>query len=248
MNPRLDGRHALVTGAGNGIGARIAQCLAEAGATVWVADIDVAAAAAIAAPLHHARAVAMDVTNRDSVDAVAATLERAHGGLDILVNNAGVATFGPHHTTSAADFDRLLRVNLGGIYHCIEALAPLMKGREGASIINLSSVSHERGGGTMGNVWYGATKAAVVALTKGLARELGPHGVRVNAIAPGIIDTPLLRGLFTEELRTAAIKRFPLGRFANTDDVAHLAVFLASNAAGFITGQNVAVDGGYLTS
>jgi NAD(P)-dependent dehydrogenase (short-subunit alcohol dehydrogenase family) len=248
MDSTLAGRHALVTGAGAGIGARIAQRLGEAGTFVWAVDLDEAAAAATLATVPAGRALRMDVTDRDTVAAVAAAIEREHGGLEILVNNAGVATFGPHDTTSPAEFDRLLAVNFGGIYNCVRAFAPLMKGRPGAAMINLSSVSHERGGGSMGNVWYGGTKAAVVALTKGLARELGPSGVRVNAIAPGVMETPLLRGLFTPEVRAAAIKRFPLGRFAETDDVARLALFLASDAAAFITGQTVAVDGGYLTS
>jgi 3-oxoacyl-[acyl-carrier protein] reductase len=248
MDTPLQGRIALVTGGAGGIGSRIAARLAEAGAVVWVTDIDEAGAAAVAARLPHARALAMDVTDRASVAAAAAAVAADHGGLEILVNNAGIGTFGPHEATSPDEFDRLVAVNLTGIYNGVRAFGPLMRGRPGAAMINLSSVSHERGGGTMGNVWYGATKAAVVALTKGLARELGPAGVRVNAIAPSVIDTGLMRGQFTAERQAAAIHRFPLGRFAETDDVARMAVFLASDAAAFVTGQTVAVDGGFLST
>lgn len=248
VEPTLAGRHALVTGAAGGIGSRIAERLAEAGAFVWVTDIDVPGAAAVAARLPQARALTLDVTDRASVAAAAAEVAAAHGGLEILVNNAGVGTFGPHESTAPDAFDRLVAVNLTGIYNGVLAFGPLMRGRPGAAMVNLSSVSHERGGGTMGNVWYGATKAAVVSLTKGLARELGPAGVRVNAIAPSVIDTGLMRGQFTAERKAAALPRFPLGRFARTDDVARMALFLASDAAAFVTGQTVAVDGGLLTT
>jgi 3-oxoacyl-[acyl-carrier protein] reductase len=128
----------------------------------------------------------------------------------------------------------------------VQAAVPVMRGRAGAAIVNIASVAHEKGGGAIGNVWYGATKAAVVAMTRGLGRELGPQGIRVNAIAPVVIETEMVRDALTPELRQKALGRIPLGRFAQAEDVARVAVFLASEAASFITGETIAVDGGFL--
>ena len=115
-----------------------------------------------------------------------------------------------------------------------------------SSIINIASVSHEKGGGAFGNVWYGATKAGVVAMTKGLGRELGPYAIRVNAIAPAVVATDMVRSLLTPEMRERIVARIPLGRLAEPEDVAQLALFLASDASSFITGETIAVDGGFL--
>jgi 3-oxoacyl-[acyl-carrier protein] reductase len=140
----------------------------------------------------------------------------------------------------------MVAVNLTGIFNCVQAAAPAMIAKRRGVIINLASVAAAKGGGSFGNVWYGATKAGVVALTKGLARELGPHNVRVNAIAPSAIDTDMLKGVLTPQVRASVIAHFPLGRLASADDVANLAVYLASDLASFITGETVAVDGGFL--
>jgi len=230
----LRGRTALVTGAARGIGAAIAALFAEHGAAVYRADT---------APGAELR---LDVADRAGVRAALARIAGERGGLDILVNNAGLLAAGPFDQTSGEAWDELVAVNLTGVFNCVQAALPLMRGRAGAAIVNIASVSAEKGGGAIGNVWYGATKAGVVAMTRGLGRELGPQGIRVNAIAPGVVETDMVREQLTAERRARLLERFPLGRLARTDDVARLALFLASDAASFITGESIAVDGGFL--
>jgi len=234
MELELRNRTALVTGAARGIGAAIAALFAEHGATVYAADIDERAA------------LRMDVRDRAAVGAAIDRIERESGGLDILVNNAGLLANGPLDATGGEAWDRLVAVNLTGVYNCVQAAIPSMRRRGGGAIINITSVAHAKGGGAFGNVWYGATKAGVVAMTRGLGRELGPDRIRVNAIAPAVVATDMVRALLTEEARARIIARIPLGRLAEEDDVAQLALFLASGAASFITGETIAVDGGFL--
>ena len=228
----LDGKTALVTGAARGIGARIAECFEAEGCRVYSVDINAG--------------MRVDVTDRAALRDAVTRIARERGGIDVLVNNAGLLATGPFDETSAEAWDRLVAVNLTGVFNCVQAAVPAMRGRRGASIINIASVSAERGGGAIGNVWYGATKAGVVAMTRGLGRELGPQGIRVNAIAPAVLETEMVRDHLTPQLRKKILARFPLGRFAVADDVAQLALFLASGAASFITGETIAVDGGFL--
>jgi len=225
---------ALVTGAARGIGARIAERFEGEGFFVYRAD------------LSEGTNLRLDVTDRHAVHAACVQIKRERGGLDVLVNNAGLLASGAFDQTSGEAWDRLVAVNVTGVFNCAQAAVPAMRGRAGASIINIASVAAEKGGGAIGNVWYGATKAAVVAITKGLGRELGPEGIRVNAIAPGVMDTEMVREQLTPALRERILARYPLGRFAELDDVARLAVFLASDASSFITGETIAVDGGFL--
>ena len=229
MGGKLEGKIALVTGAGRGIGAAIADHLQDAGAVVHRGDL-------------RGTPLVLDVTDRESVRAAFAAI----GGLDILVNNAGLLCTGPLEETSGEEFDRLMSVNVTGIFNCSQAAIAAMREREGAAIINIASVSAEKGGGAIGNVWYGASKAAVVAMTRGLGRELGPHGIRVNAIAPAVLDTEMVHDLLTPERRAKVLARIPLGRLPSAGEVARLALFLASSDAAFITGETIAVDGGFL--
>ena len=234
MEIRFDGKTVLVTGAARGIGARIAASFAEHGAIVYGADIGEGAT------------LKLDVTDRNALREAVERIRSERGGIDVLVNNAGVLASGPFDSTSGEHFDRLVGVNFTGVFNCIQAVVPAMRGRKGASIINIASVSHDKGGGLFGNVWYGATKAGVVAITKGMARELGPQAIRVNAISPVVVETDMVHALMTAQARERMLGRIPLGRIAEADDVARLALFLASDAAEFITGENVAVDGGFL--
>ncbi|HYC36127.1 MAG TPA: SDR family oxidoreductase [Usitatibacter sp.] len=223
----------LVTGGGRGIGAAIADLFESKGCLVHRGDIA-------------GGTLALDVTNRASVAEAMQRIAAESGGLDVLVNNAGLICVGPPQDTPGEEFDRLVATNVTGIYNCVLAALPLLAGRKGAAIVNIASVSSERGGGAIGNVWYGTTKAAVVALTKGLGRELGPKGIRINAISPAVVDTDMTHELLATGLGQKAIARIPLGRLAQKADVARAAWFLASEEAAFITGETIAVDGGFL--
>jgi 3-oxoacyl-[acyl-carrier protein] reductase len=229
----LEGKVALVTGGARGIGDAIATHLEAAGALVYRGDI-------------RGGTVALDVTDRASVRAAFERIGTERGGLDVLVNNAGLLCTGPIEETPGEEWDRLLAVNVTGIFNCVQAAIATMRGRNGAAIVNIASVSAEKGGGAIGNVWYGTTKGAVVSMTRGLGRELGPLGIRVNAIAPAVLDTDMVHELLTPERRERILARIPLGRFAVGDDIGRLAVYLASDAASFITGETIAVDGGFL--
>lgn len=211
-----------------------------------VGDIDGSAAAARAARIGaKATSTTLDVRDPDSVAAAVQAAARRYGGLDILVNNAGVLCSGPFDQTTELEWRRLLDVNLSGVFHCVRAAVPELAGRRGASIVNISSIAADKGGGVFGNVWYGATKAAVIAMTKGLGRELGPRGIRVNAVAPGVVHTDMVGKLLTPDVRDGVLRRAPLGEFVGTEDIARCAAFLASDDARLITGATVTVDAGY---
>lgn len=229
----LGGKVGLVTGAARGIGACIADHLEREGCFVYRADLQ-------------GGTLSMDVADRQSINRGMERITREKGGVDVLVNNAGLLARGPFDATSGDEWDRLVAVNLTGVFNCVQAVVPAMRGRRGASIVNIASVSAEKGGGAVGNVWYGVTKAGVVAITMGLGRELGPEGIRVNAIAPGVVETDMVRDHLSAELRERTLSRIPLRRFATADEIARVVLFLVSDAASFVTGETITADGGFL--
>jgi len=244
---RLDGRIALVTGGAGSIGGAIAAALLGAGCKVYLGDVRIEAALDRAEALGEgARAVPLDVTNAGNVSEALHRIEAEAGGLDILVNNAGIITCGALAQASFADWDAVCAVNLTGVYYCSKAAMPaLMRSRHGR-IVNIASIAGAKGGGLIGNTLYGATKAGVIALTKGFARELAPHGITVNAIGPSVVETPMTEPYLTPDVRERLTASIPAGRFATTDDVAALALFLASDAAAYINGETIFVDGALL--
>jgi 3-oxoacyl-[acyl-carrier protein] reductase len=248
MNLGLHGRIALVTGAGAGIGAAVAGTLVEHGCVVYLGDTDLEAATrAASAHSDSAHPIALDVGDSGAVARAVECVQRERGRIDILVNNAGILKTGPVAESSIRDWDDVCRVNLSGVYYCCRTVLPFMLEQRYGKIVNIASVSAMKGGGTFGNVLYGTTKAGVVALTKGLARELAPHGINVNAIAPGVVETAMTHGLMTQQRREAVLAAIPAGRLATVQDIAHVVALLASDVLGYVNGITIPVDGAYLT-
>jgi 2-keto-3-deoxy-L-fuconate dehydrogenase len=246
---RLDRRHALVTGGASGIGEATVKELARAGAFVWVADINLAAAQSLATAIGSARALHLDVTSLDSISAAAAQVKQ----LDILVNNAGIGHVGSIEATEPEDFDRLLNVNVRAVYLVTRAFVPLLLAAQDeahtGSIVNIASVAGQVG--IKQRFAYCTTKGALIAMTRQLAVEY-PKTLRVNAVCPGTVETPFVEAYLEkfhkhnkEEVRAELRARQPVGRLGRPDEVASMVRYLASDEAAFINGAAMAIDGGW---
>ena len=243
---QLAGRTAIVTGAAQGIGAAVARAFADSGARVCVVDLNLERAEGLADTLRAGGAEAIgigcDVSRRDQVDAMVAATHQHFGRVDILINNAGITRPAMLHKMTEAQWDEVMAVHLKGSFNCLQAVVPGMMERRYGRIVNVTSTAGILG--TIGQINYSAAKAGIIGLTLSAAKELAKYGIVVNAIAPGAA-TPM-----TETIRTDArfkekyLERIPIGRWAEPEEIAPVFVFLASDAASYVTGQVLAADGG----
>jgi 3-oxoacyl-[acyl-carrier protein] reductase len=242
---QLKDKVAIITGAGQGIGRGIAVELAAQGAKVVLSDIT-DKTQEVAKEIQQKGGTALvtktDVTKPDQVQQMITTAEKEYGQVDILVNNAGIYPFKPFEEMTEGDWDQVININLKGVFNCTKAALPALKKTQG-TIVNLSSIA----GSVVGYqalVHYSASKAGVLGFTRAAALELAPHKIRVNAIAPGAIDTPTTKVSMTKDALDQTIQAIPLQRLGQPSDIAKLVAFLASDDASYITGQLVIIDGG----
>ena len=258
----LAGKVALVTGAGDGIGRAVARTMAAAGANLVVADINEGAAQAVVSEIEaaghpRALAVAADVGDLDQIDAMVNAGLNAFGPIDVLVNNAGVTRRAYIMDLSEEDFDWIHRVNVKGVFFCLQRVAREMIPRREGVIINIASIAGRGYRGTS-NAIYAASKGAVISLTKTAAQQLARHNINVNAVCPGVVRTALFQriidkraeeaGMTVAEAEAEAARGIPLRRANEPGDIADTVTFLASSSARNITGQAINVDGGIVTS
>jgi 3-oxoacyl-[acyl-carrier protein] reductase len=242
---RLSDKVAIVTGSAQGIGLATALRLASEGARVAVSDLGGARVQAAVAQVRAAGGQAMgcvvDVTDRAAIDAMVAEVKAAWGRIDVLINNAGITKDARLAKMTSAQFDSVIAVNLKGVFECTQAVADLMVTQGSGSIVNASSVVGLYG--NFGQTNYAATKAGVIGFTKTWARELGPKGVRVNAVCPGFIRTPILDTV-PDAVKQKMIEKVPLGRLGNPEEIASVYAFLASDDASYLNGAVIEVSGG----
>jgi NAD(P)-dependent dehydrogenase (short-subunit alcohol dehydrogenase family) len=243
----MKGRIAVVTGGGQGIGREIALGLARRGATVIVADWNLATAEAVSNEIRasggSALAVEVDISDAAQVEAMVQRALDAYGRVDILINNAAIGHAKPFLEISLEEWNRVLAINLTGQFLCAQAVARAMVERGGGRIVNVASISGQRGG--TGRAAYGAAKAGVILLTRVMAVELAARGIAVNAISPGPTETDQVRQCHDAATRAAYYERLPIRRYADPAEIAKAALFLASDEASFVSGHILNVDGGF---
>ncbi len=247
---KLENKVAVVTGGAQGIGFAISTALAQAGATVVIADLNPTTGEASTGKLRHeghqADFIQLDVTNSSQADNVANHLANQYGHIDILVNNAGIARNTPALEVSDEEWLQVMNINVNGVFWCSRAFGRIMARQRSGSIINIASMSGQIVNKPQPQAAYNASKAAVAHLTKSLAAEWAEYGIRVNAISPGYIGTEMTKkGLDIPEWRSNWLGLTPMGRLGEPHEVANLALFLASDASSFMTGSDVLIDGGY---
>jgi NAD(P)-dependent dehydrogenase (short-subunit alcohol dehydrogenase family) len=244
----IKGKIAIITGAASrrGLGLATARLFAEHGAKVAILDLDLAMAREAAASLKGRGHMALkcDVTSRAQCERAVARVLARYGQVDILVNNAGITSPQRVMEVDDATYNRVLDINMRGTLHMTQAVVPAMRAAKGGSIVNMASVSAQRGGGVFGGSHYAAAKGAILGYTKACARELGADNIRVNAICPSLINTDITGDAMTPERRADIMKTIPLARVGEAREVAGCVLFLASDLASYVTGSEVDVNGG----
>jgi NAD(P)-dependent dehydrogenase (short-subunit alcohol dehydrogenase family) len=244
----LKNRICIITGGASlrGLGLATARLFAENGAKVAILDMDGAGAKAAAATLpgRGHMGLACNVTRRKDCEKAAAKVIAKHGRIDVLINNAGITA--PERLMQVSDelYDRIMDVNMRGCFLMTQAVVPQMRAQKSGSIVNMSSVSAQRGGGVFGGTPYAAAKGAILGYTKACARELGPDNIRVNAICPSMIDTDITAGLLSAEAKAGILASVPMGRLGEAGEVAGCYLFLASDLSSYVTGSEIDINGG----
>lgn len=250
----LSNKNAIVTGGGSGIGKAISVLFAQQGAQVFILDLDQKGGSSTAGEINAAGGKSSfyhcDVSSQKEVKSIIASIVENHTQINILVNNAGIAHVGNVETTSEEDFDRLMRVNVKGVYNCLHEVIPVMKST-GGSIVNLASVAASVG--IPDRFAYSTTKGAIMAMTLSTAKDYISYSIRCNSISPGRVHTPFVDGFLAKnypgkeaEMFEKLSKTQPIGRMGQPSEIAHLALYLCSNEASFITGCDYPIDGGFI--